>query len=880
MSDLTITLQRTRSLLAANVAACRRTTDAHAGGLPDPTGILARLGVTGTALPRVDSLPHLDASMPAATTLPMGDLTSLLSQHLPTTLPTSNGAVGAGRAEAAAAPGGRIERRTYHGPAGTRDYEVYLPTGLGDTPVPLVVMLHGGTQTATDFAAGTGMNALAEQHTFVVAYPEQSRSANPQGYWNWFRPEDQSAGRGEPDILAGITRQVAADHPVDLGAVYVTGLSAGGAMAAVMAATHPQLYAAAGVHSGLGYRAAADVGSAFAAMSTGGSPAAGGTVPVIVFHGAGRPHGRAGQRGEDRRGPGRRDRQHGEHHPRRRRDPGPRLPADRAHRRRGLRGGRVLAGRRRRPCMVGRQPDRQLRRRGGAGRLGGDGALLPGAPAYRDADVRGMIAGVQNATPPPGLLITDVRHGLGGPVTDVLVLDGRVAAVGPAGPVPAGTEVVHGGGGTLLPGLRDRHVHMNQWAIGQQRVDLAGAPSAAAAAAVVGRLARRDDAQVLWGRNFRDGLWPDVPHRALLDAAAPGRAVALVSNDLHCVWLSSAALTLIGVEHPTGLLQEQESFDALRRLPQPDPATVDGWVRAAAQQAAARGVTEILDFEFLDTRAAWQRRAAAGPLPLRVTAAIYRPLLASVLADGAREGDIVSGTEGLVTIGPCKVLIDGSLNTRTAYCTAPYPDGGRGMLTEDLGVLAAEMRTAAAQGVSFAVHAIGDAANRLALDCFAAAGCGGRIEHAQLVEHVDAPRFAALGVIASVQPGHAPEDRDVTDVHWHDRSARAFAYRTLADAGAVLEFGSDAPVSRLDPWFAIAAAVHRTVDGRVPWHPEQQLTLAEAIAASTGGGVAPQPGAVADLVLTGADPLSVDRAGLATMPVLLTTVGGRITHRT
>lgn len=183
---------------------------------------------------------------------------------------------------------GSFTERSYRGPAGVLAYRVYLPADARPG-MPLVVMLHGCTQSPEDFAAGTGMNRMADTHGFIVAYPRQPQSANAQKCWNWFRPGDQQRDRGEPALIAAMTRQLLADEQADPARVYVAGLSAGGAAAAIMAARYPDLYAAVGIHSGLACGAASDLPSALAAMRSGGSgdraTPTGRSVPVITFHG-------------------------------------------------------------------------------------------------------------------------------------------------------------------------------------------------------------------------------------------------------------------------------------------------------------------------------------------------------------------------------------------------------------------------------------------------------------------------------------------------------------------------------------------------------------------------------------------------------------------
>ncbi|MFI6426497.1 amidohydrolase family protein [Promicromonospora sp. NPDC050880] len=494
------------------------------------------------------------------------------------------------------------------------------------------------------------------------------------------------------------------------------------------------------------------------------------------------------------------------------------------------------------------------------------------------------------------LLLTNARLVGDGPadgLVDVLVRDGVVAGVAAAGrPGDSGVERVDLGGRFVLPGLWDAHVHLTQWALVRRRLDLSGAGSAAEVVALVrDRLAQRppEPGTALVGYGFRDALWPDVPTAALLDEAVGEVPVVLVSGDLHCAWLSTAGLRFVGVgTHPTGVLREAEWLPLAAAVDRVPDHLADAWVADAAAAAAARGVVGVVDLEITDNLTAWRRRFRAGFDGLRVRAGVWTSWLDDVLAEGLRTGDVLPGTGGLLEQGPYKVVTDGSLNTRTAYCHDPYPGltgpEAHGILSVPPAELVPLMRRAHAGGLRCAIHAIGDHANTLALDAFAASGARGSVEHAQLLDDADLARFAELGVVASVQPEHALDDRDVADRHWAGRTGRAFPYGALAGAGAVLALGSDAPVAPLDPWIAVAAAVRRTRDGRPAWHPEQRIGLATALAASTDGrGLRPTAGAPADLVVLDADPLTAGAetaaVALREMPVAGTLLSGRWTHR-
>ncbi|UFU06923.1 amidohydrolase [Ruania halotolerans] len=507
----------------------------------------------------------------------------------------------------------------------------------------------------------------------------------------------------------------------------------------------------------------------------------------------------------------------------------------------------------------------------------------------------------------PPLLLRRVRRPGSDDLLDVLIADGRLARIAPTGTdltsasasrrLESTAQPIDADGAVLIPGLWDAHVHFHQWALRRERLDLSQAEDAGAVLDVVRSHSRQDAPLVGYG--FRDATWPEPPSQAGLDAVAGERPVVLIAWDLHCAWLSTAAARWLGVHpDPDGVVREAEWFAASRRLDAATDSDDVGAAGRAATAAAARGVVGIVDLEMADNLAIWPERIARGVDTLRVRAGFYPDRLDAVIRAGLRSGDVLDRL-GLLTVGPLKVIADGSLNTRTAYCRDPYEaplpkepqehastDGVHGHLEYDVAALTHLIARARSAGLGTAVHAIGDAAVTAALDAYAAArptagqvpGLPASIEHAQLVHPDDLDRFAELGVTASVQPEHAMDDRDIAEEYWPGRTGWAFPVRSLLDAGARVRFGSDAPVAPLDPWTAIAAAVTRSRDGRPPWHPEHRIAPAQALAASTATRGLLRPGDVADLALLDEDPVRCDPAVLRTMGVRGTLLGGRWTH--
>jgi predicted amidohydrolase YtcJ len=484
------------------------------------------------------------------------------------------------------------------------------------------------------------------------------------------------------------------------------------------------------------------------------------------------------------------------------------------------------------------------------------------------------------------------------PLVRALAIAGeRIAgAVGTHETALASPDRVDLGGRCVLPGFNDSHVHFPTWALAQRQVRLEGAASLdEVLERVAGAAADVKPGGWLRGMGWRSGDWspPVEPTKEDLDRVTGDVPTALMARDYHSLWLNSAALARANGQlevaggvvvrddqgEPTGVLREECAWHFRDTHVHPTEDEMVEASREAVPIATARGVTAVHDKDgWLGALGVWQRLRDEGSLPIRVWQS-----LSAEQVDGLAALHIRSGFgDDLVRIGYLKAFMDGTLGSQTARLL-----DGSGVEITSRAQLADYIRRGAAAGLPVAVHAIGDLANREALDAFEETralwqplGLRPRIEHAQLLTWEDVPRFAELGVAASVQFSHAPSDQDLAERFWPGKTDRAYAYRSLWDAGAFIANGSDAPIEELDPWAGVVAAVSRA------WHPEQQLTLDEALQATT---VNPAwlardehrrgkllPGYLADLVVLDSDPYDV--GDLAGVNVVATMLGGRWTH--
>ena len=495
-------------------------------------------------------------------------------------------------------------------------------------------------------------------------------------------------------------------------------------------------------------------------------------------------------------------------------------------------------------------------------------------------------------------------------------------------------------GRTVVSGFTDAHLHFLSYGSGLQEIELAGVPMLDEALALVAaRAAATPPGQWLTGRGWDHTLWVGsglragaFPTRGDLDRVAPEHPVFLRRKCGHAGWANSAALELAditaetpdpfggAIDHdpvtgqPTGILKDvaMELMFRLFREPSLDEAMAA--IKAAMLHAHRAGLAGVHTMEGAGSFRAFQQLQAAGELKLRITMQIPEENLDAAIQAGLRSG---FGNEWL-RIGGVKIFSDGALGARTAYMFEAfegYPDNcGLPMATPEH--LREVIGKASRAGIASFVHAIGDRANREVLDAIAEARkveavdaallrntpyaiphtpsrLRHRIEHAQIVHPADVPRFAALGVIASMQPIHATQDMLAADALWGKRSSYAYAWRSLLDAGAVLAFGSDSPVEDLGVMKGIHAAVTRRrpdgSPGPAGWYGEQRLTVNEAVYAYTAGAAYASgeeaikgslaPGKLADLVVLSQDIFTIDPQAILETEVVGTMVGGEFVYR-
>jgi predicted amidohydrolase YtcJ len=487
------------------------------------------------------------------------------------------------------------------------------------------------------------------------------------------------------------------------------------------------------------------------------------------------------------------------------------------------------------------------------------------------------------------------------PVTRALAIAGDriVGGVGAHETALPSPDLVDLGGRCVVPGFSDSHVHFPSWSLGLRDVSLDGATTLAEA---LDRIrAGPGDEPWIRAQGWRAAGWEAQPTKEALDEVTGGRPAALWAKDLHSLWLNSAALALAQGEldvdggvverdargEPTGVLRENAAWRFRDLFP---AVSSEEWLdvtREGMRLASSRGVTAVHDKDgWLGAPEIFQRLTAGPGLSLRVWQSVPYAKLPELEAVGLRSGV----GDAYFRIGYLKVFMDGTLGSGTAWML-----DGSGVVITSGDELVDIVRRGARAGWPVGVHAIGDRANREALDAFEATkdewaplGLRQRIEHAQCLALEDLPRFATLGVACSVQFSHAPSDRDLADRFWAERLPGTYAFRSLLESGAVLANGSDAPIEELDPLAGIRAAVTRTIDDRRGWRMEEALTVEQALHATT---VAPAwlagderkrgkllPGYLADLVVLSRDLVECPPEELESVEVVATMVGGRWVH--
>ena len=455
-------------------------------------------------------------------------------------------------------------------------------------------------------------------------------------------------------------------------------------------------------------------------------------------------------------------------------------------------------------------------------------------------------------------------------------------------------ETVDLGRRCVLPGFTDSHVHFPTWAVARSDVSLHDCASLAEALGRVREAPRKGS--WLRGQGWRDADWSDgPPTRQALDEIEPERPAMLISKDYHALWLNSAALALAGGDleveggvvvrdesgEPTGILYEEAAWRFKARFVQIGDEEYVEAMRDGVKVAASRGVTCLHDKDgWLGAIGLWQQLEQQGGLPLRVWQSTPAERLPQLREIGLRSG---VGSP-LLRLGYLKTFMDGTLGSQTAWMS-----DGSGVTITSGEELEQIVREGAEAGWPVGVHAIGDAANKAALDAFERSreaweprGLRQRIEHAQCLAPEDVARFGELGIVCSVQFTHAPSDEQLAKRFWPDRLDGTYSFRSLLESGAVLANGSDAPVEELEPWAGVVAAV---LDH---WRDDQKLTLDQALHAIC---VAPAwlshderargtlvPGRYADLVVLDRDPFACEPEELREVKVVATMLGGRWTH--